>query len=306
MKLVTKYLIPVLFLSIGNPVIGQERVDVSGSRISIIPPTKNALLSDHYSVISVPDSYELSVIEFPVSGLDEKMKEIDSAAYVKRGLDVTREFSMTVDGYTGKVIRVRSNLNADGVQFIFGDSTFFVIMSTLFTRGDEVLFKQIIDSYKSIRVNKSKKINWNKFLAFEQKAPNKFKLVEEECFPFKMMFQKEGVRNDSIFSDSYIWVQQLPNDGNFKNNQELMTHYLMNYLTSAKAEILKVIHDGASTIAGVETYQFIADCKIKDQTIQVNTIGYLGPKYAVFFQCSVMNPEDIPEIEKFLRNLKFK
>jgi hypothetical protein len=306
MKLVSRYLLPVLFLSIGNLLFGQERVAVAGSRISMIPPTKNAHLSDHYSVISVPDSYELSVVEFPISGLDEKMKEIDSAAYVKRGLEVTREFSMTVDGYTGKVIRVRSNLNADGVQFIFGDSTFFVMMSTLFTRGDEVLFKQIIDSYKSIRVNKSKKINWNKFLAFEQKTPNKFKLVEEECFPFKMIFQKDGVKNDSIFNDSYIWVQQLPNDGNFKNNQELMTYYLMNYLTPVKAEILKVIHDGASTIAGVETYQFIADCKIKDQTIQVNTIGYLGPKYAVCFQCSAMNPEDIPEIEKFLRNLKFK
>lgn len=306
MKLVTQYLLPALFLLSATQLLGQERVNVSGTRISMIPPTKDARLSNHYSVISVPDSYELSVVEFPVPGLDTKMQEIDSSAYVKRGLEVTRESKMTVDGYTGKLIRVRSNINADGVQFIFGDSTFYVMISTLFTRGDEVLFKQIIDSYKSIRVNKSKKINWNQFLVFEQKVPNKFKLVEEECFPFKMIFSKDGTKRDSVFNDSYIWVQQFPNDGDFRNHQELMTHFLMNYLTSAKAEILHVIHDGKSTIAGVEVYQFIAECKVRNLTIQVNAVGYLAPKYAVYFQCSANDKEDVLEIEKFFKNLKFK
>ncbi len=302
-----KVILPIVFLILSlNQSIAQKRVEISGTRLSVVPPTEDARLSNHYSVISVPDSYELSVIEFPLAGLDTKMKEIDSAAYVKRGLEVTREFEMKVGNYTGKVIRVRSNLNADGVQFIFGDSTFYVILSTLFTRGDETLYKQIIDSYKTIKMDKSKKINWNNFLAFEQKAPNKFKLVEEECFPFKMILTKDGIRNDSIFSDSYIWVQQVPNDGNFKSSQELMTHYLMTYLTPAKVEILKVIHDGTSFVAGMEVYQFIAECKTKNETFKLNTIGYLGPKYAVFFQTSALNQEDFLEIEKFFKNLKFK
>lgn len=296
----------VLLILSTTPLVAQKRVEISGTRLSIVPPTKDARLSDHYSVLSVPDSYELSVVEFPIAGLDSKMKEIDSAAYVKRGLEVTQEFEMKVGDYKGKVIRVRSNLYADGVQFIFGDSTFFVMLSTLFTRGDEVLYKQIIDSYKTIAINKSKKIDWNRFLAFEQKAPNKFKLVEEECFPFKLILQKDGIKNDSVFNDSHIWVQQVPNDGTLKSNQELMTHFLMAYLTPANVEILKVIHDGTSTVAGVETYQFIAECKMKEQMFQLNAIGYLGPKCAVFIQCSAMSKEDVLEIEKFFKNLKFK
>jgi|GEM_PF-3186819 len=301
-----KHLFFFLILLVTFQLFGQVRIAIAGTRLSIVPPTKNAKISNYYSVISEDDSYEMSVVEFPESNLQEKMNEIDSIAYTKRGLEVIGEFEMEVDHFKAKVIHVKSNLYADGVQVLFGDSTFFVMVSTLFTKGDKVLFNSILDSYRTLKIDRSKKINWNKFLAFEQKSANQFKLVEKGCFPMKMVFSKNAMKQDSVFSDSFIWVQQVPNDGNLKTNQELMTYFLMSALSSDKIEILKVIHDGVSTISGVETYQFIAECRMKTKNFQLNAIGYLNKNCGIFFQSFTFNEADTIETERFFKNLKFK
>ena len=295
-----------MLMLFANTCTTQSRQSIPGSRLSIIPPSENANISDYFSVVSEDDQYEMSIIEFPESGIDKKMQEIDSAGYAKMGANVIQEFELDVDGYTGKVLHVRSNPLADAVQVLFGDSTFYVLASTLFTKDDTKLYNSIIESYKSIKVNKHKTVDWDDFLTIDYPTNSTFKLIKDGCFPMKLIFNEGGVRNDSLFNQSSIWIQQYPNDGNFQNNQEVLFQFLSPLLSAGEVEVLSVSIDGVTTIAENKVYQFVADCTRKSEQFRVNAISLIKEEYTVFILTQANCEKDIVEIESFLEAMRFK
>ncbi len=298
MKIVT--VIILVFSSILGT-IAQRRIDIPGSRASILIP-EGILISPHYSAITKPDVFEMSIIEFQ-GNLESKFREIDSAAYVQRGIKVYEEYEMIVDGYRGKVIHGYSSPDTDVIQFLFGDHTFFIMASTMYTRGDKKLHNEIIGYYKSIKVNKSKNIDWNKFIAINYDENSSFKLEKEFINSLAIIFKQELKKDSSV---TYITVQQFPNLGIFPNVESFLSLIVHSTILQSY-ELDEFISEGKINIHGKTAYEFSAYCiSSKGERHLVKCIARLTDDLGTIVCAIVMNEKDTTKAEEFLQTMEFK
>lgn len=277
----------------------QYRIEVPGSRATMLIP-KGAIISPHYSAITKPDMFEMSIIEFQ-GDLEAEFREIDSAAYVQRGIKVYAEYEMEVDGYKGKVIHAWSNVTSDLVQFLFGDSTFFVLASTLYTRGDKDLYREIIGYYKSIEIEESKSINWNNFIAIKYDETNPFKLQTELINPVAIVY-----KNESDSSKSYIMVQQFPNLGMFQKVESFLSQILSSSIFQSY-EVDQFLSEGTMELNGKSVYEFSAYCISNNgERHLVQCTARLTDDLATIVCAVVTNENEEKEVKKFFQTMEFK
>lgn len=278
--------------------MAQQRFDVPGSRISIVIP-KGTVTSPHYSAITKPDVFEISILESQVNS-ESEYRVIDSISYANKGVKVYEEFDMSVDGYKGKVIHVYSNPLADAVQFIFGDSTFFILASTLYTRGDKELYNEILGYYESIVVDEAKSIDWKEFISINYDESSPLKFETEMINPHGLKFKKE---TDS--SNTYILIQQFPNVGIFADAQSFLSQTITAYFNSY--EVDQFLFEGYSELNGKSVYEFSSYAiSSKGGRHLIHCIARLTDGLGTMICAIVMNPEDEVEVKKFLRTMEFK
>jgi len=297
------FLISLIFSCKFERVIAQKRFEVPGSRMSINIP-KNSLTSPHFSVITVENAFEMSLIEFN-GDFESQIKELDSAAYVRGGLKVYSEFQMEVDGYTGKVIHAYSNPAADIVQFLFGDSTFFVMASTLYSRGDKELYNQILNYYKSIKVDRKKKVDWNDFLAFKYDVNNPFKFSSKIAAPLLLQFTKTSDKADSL--QSVIISLQFPNFGMFQNDEVFLTHSLSSSIFQLYEDIDEIITEKKILVNGKSAREFKAYfVNQKGERHLIHCLARLTNELGVIVIATVKNGKDEEDVNHFFKGIHFK
>lgn len=288
-------LIFILFLEAN----AQKRIEIPGSRATIVHP-EGAIISPHYSAITKPDVFEMSIIEFQ-GNLESKFKEINSKAYEDRGIKVYAEFELEVDGYKGKVIHAHSNPAADVVQLLIGDSSFFILASTLYSKGDKDLYKEILGYYKSIKIEESKMINWDRFIAIKYDKTNSFKLETEFINPMVIMF-----KNDPDSSKSYIMVQQFPNLGMFPNVESFMGQMMKNTIFQSY-EIDQFLSEGKTVQKGKSVYEFSSYCiNDKGERHLIHCSARLTDELATIVFAITMNKNEENEMKKFFQTMEYK
>lgn len=291
----------VLFIFSILSVTAQNRIEVPGSRATILIPD-GTITSPHYSAMTKPDVFEMSIVEFQ-GDLESKFREIDSAGYEQRGMKVYEEYEMTVDGYNGKVIHAYSNPAADVVQFLFGDSTFFIMASTLYTRGDKDLYNEILGCYKSIEIHETKDIDWDQFIGFTYDENNPFKLETEFINPMAIAF-KEQSGSDS--TRSYIMVQQFPNLGMFPDAMSFLSQFASSTVFQAY-DIDEFISEGEVELNGKMVYEFSSyGINKKEERHLIQCVARVTNELAIFVCAVVMKQEDEEKANEFLKAIEFK
>lgn len=277
----------------------QYRFEVPGSRVSIIIPN-GTLTSPHYSVMTKPDVFEMSIVEFH-GNLDDKYKELDSSEYVRGGVKVYEEYDMEIAGYKGKVVHGNSNPEADFVQFLFGDSTFFIMASTIYTRGDKTIYNDIVKYYKSMVVDKTKIIDWKSFISIRYDEKSPLKLQTDFINPLAIIFKKEH-----NLSKSYISVQQFPNLGMFPNVETFLSQVISNiFLQSYKMD--ELISDKKADLNGKSVHQFSAYfTNNQGERHLIHCTARLTDDLASMIFAIVMNPNDEKEFKDFFKTIEFK
>lgn len=283
--------------------LSQVRYDVPGSRATISIP-ENAEVSPHYSAITVENEFEMSIIEFH-GDMESKMKEVDSAGLAQRGMKIYSEFSFVVDAYNGKIIHGYSNPEADVVQLLFGDSTFYVFASTLYTKGDEKLFNQILKYYKSIEINKNKRIDWDDFIAIKYDKNNAFQLPSEIIAPFSLIFARNPKKMDK--TSSTIHLQQFPNLGMFKDLDHFTGQMLSSTIFPLYEKLDEIVKEEKVLINGKKAYDFQA--YFIDENSErhfVRCLARLNEEVGVTILAIAKNNEDKKDINSFFDYVEFK
>lgn len=290
-------------ISCGQTTINTKRVKIAGTNISIISP--RGIESDkHFSRILLDDTYEMSIIYFNEANLESKLQEIDSVSYSKRGVKVIKQFEIKFNGYTGKVIVARSNPEADVVQLIFGDKKFISFFSTLFTKDDENLLNEIIESYKTIEINHKQKVDWDSFLSFRYNKQN-FKLAEDGCSVMKLHFTNDGQRQDSIFNNTSIMCYQMPYEFDNITIEQLVTNVVSPSVNNG-ARITKVISDQRTNHDGNEAYEFIADYVRDDKNYILYCYVIIKNNISLTFTGYITKPEDLEKVKHFIESVIMK
>lgn len=299
MKTLTLLLILIIIPSI---VSSQRRVQIAGSRASIVIPD-GTIISKHHSALTKIDDFEMSVVEFN-GNLESKFREIDSAAYAQRGMHVYEEYNMTVDGYTGKIIHAYSDPAANVVQFLFGDNTFFIMVSTMYGEFNKKKYNEILNYYKTIKVDESKKINWNDFIAITYDKSSPIQLEKESINPFAILFRNRFDIKDS--TKTYIMVQQYPNLGMFESLETFASQIIGNTIFKSY-DIDEFISEGKSTMNGKAVYDFKAFCINKKGERQlVRCTARLTDELGVVVCAVVTEEKDKSDVDDFFSAMEFK
>lgn len=296
--------ITVLFLIIifPNLVSSQHRVQIAGSRASIMIP-EGTIVSKHHSALTKIDDFEMSFVEFN-GNLESKFREIDSAAYAQRGMHVYEEYNMAVDGYTGKIIHAYSDPAANVVQFLFGDSTFFIMVSTMYGEFNKKKYNEILNYYKTIKVDESKKINWNDFIAITYDKSSPMQLEKEFINPMAILFKNRSNLNDS--TKTYIMVQQYPNLGLFESIETFASQIIGNTIFKSY-DIDEFISEGKSTINGKAVYEFKAYCiNNKGERQLVRCTARLTDELGVIVCAFISENKDNVDVDNFFNTMNFK
>lgn len=299
-----KLVITLVSILLINLCWSQGRVDIPGSRISVVPPVGSEI-PKFCSVLTKQNSFEMTLLEFPGENMEEKFNEIDSSNYIDMGIHVYGQSELKIDGYNARLIHANSDALVDIVQLIFGDSTFFVMGSTLFSRGDTEMYNQIVQAYQSIKIDEKKTVNWDEFLAFKPDVKNTYQLVKDGCFPLKLTFTKNGVRNDKPGKEPFLICQQVPNKGIYKDLDEFLSNSMVPFLTPG-LEILEIISE-KEIERGDRVFNLVqVNCKQGEDLFRLFFFGTLSDDLGVFITAKIYNPDDFGEIESFLMDLRFK
>ncbi|MBC9812674.1 hypothetical protein H9Y05_09340 [Crocinitomicaceae bacterium CZZ-1] len=288
-------------------VFSQDRIQFSGTRITMIPPSNPPINLIYFPIIREEDRYEISAMEFGIGDYNMIRAEVDSAAYARAGYDVVKQSRITVDDFQMRIVWLKAG-HTGAFKILYGDSTTFLAkISVSYTAHKEPdLPEKLMNAIQSIKVNRVsvKEIDWGKHLVIIPPVQNAFKFVEGSYFG-KLQFSRDGKQTRNLWSESSVIVKQLPGDDE-TTNQKIVMELMADFLTMDELELLDVIYEGNATVDGKEVYQFIADCRVEEKTVRFNVFGYLGKDYSLFLQSMAFNQEDIAELERFIQEMKLK
>lgn len=280
----------------------QKRFEVPGTHASIVQPT-NILTQPYFSAFTLNDKYEMSIMEFN-ENFSVKLKNFNTDEYRKKGITVYDESSITIDGYDAKLIHVYSNPEANAIQCLFGDTTFFILASTLYDKNDKALYLKIIDDYKTLKIDKLKRINWDNFLAFNYDKNNSFKFINPTITSINLIFSRSSVSNE--IKGSKIIALQNPNYGIFKTVQDYAVYALKAYVNT-NYEIDEVINEKIIDLNGKKVYEFkFSAINNKKEKHIFHTIFRITDATAIGLIATIEDNKDEDEIEKFIRKVSFK
>lgn len=281
-------------------VVAQNRIDVPASRTTIILP-EGTHYSPHYAAFTRGEEFEISVMELGEGSADQ-LHRIDSAMYRdSMGFDVYKQFEMDVDGYPGKVLLVHSDPNVDVIQLLFGDSTFYVMVNGRFERGNDILYEELLASYKTIEMNASRSIDWDNFLAIDYDKSNAFKL--QENFVNQILLFKTAA--DTV-NESFIMVQQLPNDGYFASEEIMLAEFLGNTIFNTY-QIETVVSEGKRDIEGKSAYEFaVTGRNTYGDVHHISSMIRMKDDLIFVIVAVGRSSVDQLEVERFLNSIRFK
>lgn len=286
---------------------GQERYAIPGTKMSIEPVPGKKELSKHFSIIREVGKYNMWFIEMHEQNLSEKMKLIDSASYSRRGAKILEQQDFFIHPYhKARVLISSTDSSYNELVLLFGDESFYTMVTVQYNAGIKNLKEQIIKSLRSIRYDKQKQINWKDYNVIIPDASNAFKLIEKNCSSIGMIFSRdEGIVQD-VLEGSFIMLQQFVHNGRFATGEQIIMYHLPGYISSSKTTIDKVLFEGSAIIGEVETYRFVADCTKNGEKIQLNLMASITDGYDVYIIGLSKKQADNTEIEKFMSGLKFR
>ncbi len=300
-----KVLVTIAAISLSLILFSQDRVNFSGTRMSIIPPFNDAIYLSYFPVFGEENRYEFSAMEVAPGDYDMFNSQIDSVAYTVTGYKVVKQSKITVDGFPMKIVFLTAGIT-ESYRILYGDSTFLATVTVSFFNNKEPdLGEKLMNSVKSIKVDRVNKIDWNKHLVIVPPKDNKFKLVDGS-FHGRILFSKDGKRIANLWDESSITIKQMPS-AETTNNLEVVMEFLPDLFAQENLEIKNLIYEGNSLVDGKEVYQFIADCTYQEnKNIRFNVFGYFTEDYALFLQTVALDAGDIPEIERFIKEMALK
>lgn len=286
---------------------GQERYAIPGTKLSIVPVPGKKELSGNFPMIREVGKYNMLFIELHEKNFREKMKLMDSASYSRRGARILEQQDFFINPYYKARVLISSTDSAyNELVCIFGDDSFFTMVTAQYDPGVKKLKEQIITALQSIRYDQQKQVNWKDYSVVIPDASNAFKLVEKECSSVGLLFSRNaGVVQDAS-EESSIGLQQFVHNGRFATGEQMIMSQFSGYISSSRVTLDKVLFEGPAIIGEVETYRFVADCTKEGKKVHLNLMAVITDGYDAYIFAVCKKPGDATEIEKFMSGLKFK
>lgn len=136
----------------------QKRVNVPGTKVSIVPP-KGFTKTEGFAGFQKGDSSYVIVMTMEGSSYCHHEGENMKAEIEKKGIKILTYETMMQDGYEAAWFEIEGENKLRKCQFVFGDSTFTVLMTIFCPENDRSTYQAIKKSLSSVTYQKDKVMN---------------------------------------------------------------------------------------------------------------------------------------------------
>lgn len=275
------------------------RVFLSGSRITIIQP-KNVLIPTHTATIYMDSTIEFAFSELPnIASIENDLNSKFSLIYTT---GIIEQFDIKVNGSTAKVVISSFNQEKRILQCYFGDSTYCVLAQCIYKNSMIEMKDRLLDIIKTVKMADTS-IDWDSYLSFSYDKSNLFKPVDQK-YVAGIQFTPNGVRNDSLFTQTNISCLQFPPAPTVKSSKDLMLAAIGGQLS--EINILKYREDGQIMINQQLGYRFSAKCEKNGKAFELYAVAIYDPKSSLFFSCQIINDTSQNEVYNFISSINHK
>lgn len=280
------------------------RETVPGTRLTIKAQT-GSKMALHSPLMVIDGRVDLNIVDYNQKGMFNKFQtELLLPELKKQGFTVVDDRDVSVNNYKGHLFIVEVGTDELGLSCYFGDSTFAVLCTAVYSKTDDLMRSKLLRAIQSIEVNKNTPIDWNSYFAFTYDQQNTFKLDSNQNHNLGIRFTENGASAKKVFAATNIMCGQFTPEANIKNSQDITNGALVRSMT--QFEIIDVMEDKQSELNGTDTHCFHAKCRKDGQEFEIYSVALYHETSCVYATAYLMDSSNSEEAKNFVKGLQLK
>ncbi|MFC4818601.1 hypothetical protein [Flavobacterium sp. GCM10023249] len=303
-KLLLLFLFSMSILGYGNQSIN-DYINIKGTRLLISPP-KGFTPSKNFVGLDGGDKGIIQVMDMVGGNFESNTATYTRLEFEKRGVTVLDFKELTIDGFKAKFAHIVGNQNMEGIQIVFGDATFSVMVNAFYpSQFREEQFQTIKNSLLTMKYDKKMVVDpfaASHFLIHPNTS--KFKFTEASANMF--LFSENGIKKESYGNDPIAMITTYPFDTTMK--KESLIDNMINELVQQGFIKKEIKTTDAKSINGYDS--FIAEVYFQHKSEE--KLAYMAVliknDIVVFFNGMAQSKYEtnIVEFKKLIQAIKIK
>jgi hypothetical protein len=283
---------------------GEQQIPIPGTRLFMQIPPGFRPASNYVGIVK--DSVTGIVItDLPGVNFFENTKDMTSQIFEKSGARVYEYKEFMFNGYSAKFIRLMGDNQLEGMNFLFGDSTFSMMLAGIYLPADTFTETRIKQTMLSSCFELHKKINPFETVSFrldENKSAFKFQSYAGGAFKYTRGGKQQTLKDGS--NETLLMVAALP----LRKSASVQSACESMLLQAQQSGLLnfKIVSAAPVNINGFAAYEMMVSGTIRTEHSGVLLLAVqVKPDQVVQFQ-GLYKAEDkisLAEMKKLSRSL---
>jgi hypothetical protein len=251
-------------------------VNIPGTRLFMIPP-KGFKISETFVGFQKGDEQYIQIFDLNGGSFSSNSRNVNRKAYEDKGLKVLEYSEFKLNEYSVKYVHLEGINNIASHQFIFGDSTFSVMIIGSYYIGEKEISENIIASNNSTYYDKSFTYDPIEIAEFSINTSNssfKFCQFASNTFSFNLTCEKS---NNLL--EPRILISQFPTI-----KEKTLDEYSTFFLNSLRENgfIYKNIESQENTIIhGIPGIQKIYNGYMNGEKVKIFIYSFFSKNYSI-------------------------
>jgi hypothetical protein len=282
----------------------QELINIPGTRLFIIPPDSFSI-SSNFIGLSSSNNSAIQIFDIVGGNYFAKADSLNKSNYERKGIKVNEFKNTTINRFSAKYVVMQGNSGTEIINLIFGDSSFWTMLTAIYLSTDSVTCKNIQKSLETIYYDKKfviNPLNTAPFTLADSTSTFKFAKYISGMY----IYTKGGVYSDNFYENPFVIVSIVPLDSalDLKNISDLLIASLeRNGLTQKNINGEKRKENN-----GHEVFETELNGRIKGRQSSIYQMIINDYGKAIVFQAIVKSDfeSNLNEIKELLQTVKLK
>lgn len=283
-----------------NNVLSDKHVNISGTKIFIIPPT-NFIISDEITGLKKDSYTAISFMDLTDGNYYTNASTFTRNEFESNGINVLGFEELKINNYPARIMIARTEDGMYAISTVFGDITFSVMINSFCPISDTLTLRNILKSYETIVYNKKYKIDPKEIARFTINENNtRYKFTDYAVNIF--IFKQKGTTDTT----SFILINQLPYDSSLSMNYVLEQTYNNLLKHGLKNGILS--NQNKEIVNGKMVYFAEINGKMKNEKSQIYIAIMTNKKYyfSILSSFNDVNESNKKEFKNFVEQVSLK
>ncbi len=281
----------------------ENHINIPGTRLFIIPP-KGFTIAKSFIGLQKGEDVGIQVYDLDGGNFYSNARSINRKKFEDYGLKVYDYSEFHLNTYPAKYLYVQGSALIHSHQLTFGDSTFSVMLMTVFPPGDKEMAEQLKTALLSVYYDPSFKVDpfaTAHFTIDESVTRYKFSMYSSNLYAYT----PDGKKNDDKFSP-LVTITQLPLEQG--STFETIAESVIKGINQNSFILIENISATQKTINGFEAYEKIIKGYFNRKKARFYYLIFKQEERCIVF-CGMSYAEDdndLNDFKTFAKTIKLK